>query len=342
MFSKKDLELIGKGDNLSLVERVCELDQRLDNFFGLSIKKTESSLKSNDPFEYVGLNGHALQTSYLDYFQIFNFIGNNATLVDVGAGYCRGSLLAKHLGYSCISIEVVNERTEKALTIIDDKTKIYTNDITDQKFKIPIGDYYFLYLPQGKVLYQTLKKIKEVAKNKTVKLIVIESHGDVLDYLIYQNEWLKNISCSLKTSTPRHNNNIYVFEVLSNSEISVIQKHWDWNLDEDLEFVIEHDKSFWTADTYDSVIWARENQLHLETFNPKRIITINSIKETRRISKQPINYQKLRMARNNKFNTIHGHIIKIYDNSEKKVEWLNAKFTSWDEAIQLIDKCDHV
>lgn len=337
MFSKKDLELIGHGDDPDIVNQVIALDQKIDSFFGLRHQVVEQTIKSQNHEEYQGLSIEALQTSYLDYYQMFKLIGKDSMLVDIGAGYCRGTILAQHLDYKCISIEIVKERVEAARNLLKYPSEIIQTDICDPTFILPIANYYFLYLPQGRVLYQALKKIKDNHKDQVAKLIVIESHGDVVDYLKLQKNWLKEASLDLKTSSARHDINFYLFETICDAKNNQLQHHWNWNMNQNLELLICEELKTWTVDTYNSLIWNSEGEIYLETLAPRRIISFKNIRKQRKISEQEYDYQILRVARNKKVQTIHGYILKIYVDPEKKVEWLNSTFTSWQQALQLLE-----
>lgn len=335
MISKNDRNLIGKGSDINLAAQVVALDKRLDVELGLDTR--EVSKENSCEFQYHGLAVEALQTSYLDYLQIFEKIGKTANMIDVGAGHCRGTLLAEKLGYKCTSIEIVKDRIVAAKKCAKNKEHIIQADITDTDFKLPIADYYFLYLPHGKVLYQTLKKIKEISQNKKVSLIVIESHGNVIDYLKIQKNWLILKDAKLQTSTTRHDPAIYFFDSKIGKS-SIIEEHWSWNLDRDLELLVKDSEKSWTLDAYQSVIWVSEAKVMLETFSPCRMLEIEKVESTRKISEQSEDYQKLRHARNIKKPTKYGYILKIIIFPEKKVEWINSKFTDWDDSLKILDE----
>lgn len=337
MFSQFELSLIGQSDNQECVEKVLKLDEKLDKEFGLEIEKTEALINSKNPFHYQGLNSNALLTSYLDYYQIFNFIGKDSLLIDVGSGYSRGTLLAEKLNFQCVSIEVVRERVSCTKSVLENKNSLIEADITDPNFELPVAPYYLLYLPHGIVLYEALRKIQKIAKYYKTRIIVIESHGQVIDYLKLQNNWLKLVTNHLKTSNARHNSNIYIFECEKDFKKNELQYHWDWNKDLDFEYIICEDNKSFSLDTYNSEIWIVNNEVMIETKNPVRMFKINNLQQVRKISEQNKNYQKLHFARNTKQKTTKGHLLKIIIAPDERVEWSNGEYSTWDQALKLIE-----
>jgi SAM-dependent methyltransferase len=327
MFTPNQLELIGSND----FDQVVALDQQLDKQFGLDIAKVEDSISNLNPQFYQGLSAEALNTSYLDYYQLLQFIPKGSIFVDVGSGYSRGSFIAQKLERDYVGLEYIQERVEVA-------NKNLTHNMVRQcdviKEELPIGDYYFLYLPHGPVLYQSLKKIQQIARTRQVRLLVIESHGDVVEYL-KQQSWLKPIETGMKTSLPRHNRKIYCFACHSSSRQSLFEQHWDWNLNTDTEYVINDEGTCWTSDTFGSEI-LYENQLQMQLMNPYRMFSVNSICEVRQVSKQCESYQQLHRAKVEKYQTIKGHITKIITKPAQKVEWLNGELTDWQQALELL------
>ena len=143
---------IGQGENSDLFVSVVEFDRKFDHYFEMDYSKAESNLITIDDDLYPGLDDSALLTSYLDYFQIHEDLPLNETLVDLGAGYCRGSLLFDALGKNrCISIEVAANRVVGAQKIVPED--IIIADMISPDFDIPDSNFYFIYLPVSKVLY---------------------------------------------------------------------------------------------------------------------------------------------------------------------------------------------
>lgn len=135
----------------------------------------------NDEF-YSGLEDLALSTSFSDYYKIYQDI--KGSLIDYGAGFCKGSLLFSSLGEkSCYSYEVLESRQNYAKECLK-----YNNLKTDTIIQrnliqegVPLGENYLIYLPLGKVFFRLLSVLYKVSQ--TAIFYIIESHGDVLPYI---------------------------------------------------------------------------------------------------------------------------------------------------------------
>lgn len=209
-------ELLGQREIFGFFNRVQELDNKLDEYFGIELK--EDCIQSCDDNLYAGLEMGALSTSYLDYYQVLKNLELNSTLLDIGSGYCRGTFLAKELGYDCLSLEVDKSRSSFA------KAK-YPKDVLQIDLReeiIPKVDSYFIYLPWGELTNSLLKTIYE--RNVSCYLYVIESHGDFVENLNLYKEF-KSCSDIMEVSSRRHKNYIYKYEFIpsnlyTNTELS--------------------------------------------------------------------------------------------------------------------------
>jgi hypothetical protein len=135
----------------------------------------------NDEY-YSGLPQEALSTSFLDYYTIYKDLKGD--LVDYGAGYCKGTLLFKLLGEkNCFSYEVLKNRVDYTKKLIDDlklkSDQLYSYDLL--KEEIPLADNYLVYLPLGSLIFRLMNALYK--SGRPVTFYVIESHGDVLNYL---------------------------------------------------------------------------------------------------------------------------------------------------------------
>lgn len=340
MLNLEQTSLIGHPFDSEVVEKVIEFDGKLDKAFGLNISAVEQTIPSDGQVHhqahYPGLDASALQTSYLDFYQIFNSLPKDVVLVDVGSGYSRGTLLAQFLKRKCISIEVLEQRVKATQELLQNKSDIIAADVTSDDFTMPVGDYYFLYLPHGAVLYQSLKKIQKIARTRKVHLIVIESHGNVVEYLDAQSHWLVKKDLKLKTSVPRHDPHIYFYECYGQDYPTIFEQHWDWNIDRDREYLVWRDDWLWTADSYNSQLWILSGKMHMETLAPAKIIPMVDLFTTRCISEQSEQYRFLHQARQQKVTCSKGHITKIFVKPSPLVEWLNGETSDWQSAISLL------
>lgn len=196
------------------IESVQKLDLEFDLFFDLDVQDTEKEISLNDESLYVGLDPRALLTSYIDYYQILEDVPKGEELVDVGAGYCRGTILSEFLGLNkCHSIEIVKERITEAFDAISnfsgDTSLLLNQDLST--CTLPEAYGYFLYFPKGEILYRILSQLFELSKHQDCFLYVCESHGDMLDYLNMFSS-ITQVK-SFKVSQPRHSDQIVKYEI---------------------------------------------------------------------------------------------------------------------------------
>lgn len=233
-------ELIKNKNHLEVIE----FDKKLDHFFFSNISQIENQISHSDDAAYAGLNEVALLTSYLDYYQILQSLPVGGSIVDLGAGYCRGTLLSEYIGLNkCISIEYVPERVKHAqdsLKRISNNNKlIKLRDLSREK--IPEAHAYYLYFPKGEVLDQILINLFSQINQYGKDLYVCESHGDLIEYLkIFSNLIVVD---EFKSSLPRHWPNIVKFRVNKvNKNISREENlglWWLFNRAKDYSFVID-------------------------------------------------------------------------------------------------------
>lgn len=279
-------DYIGQGENSDLLVSVANFDRKFDQFFGIDYLEGEKGVKREDDFIYPGLADTALLTSYLDYFQIYEDIPIGATLVDLGAGYCRGSLLFQKLGEKrCVSVECEKSRAEAALSL--NPADIIVGDLLNSNFKLPEAGYYFIYLPQGKVLYETIKKIIEQRIEAT--FYIIESHGDLVDYFNMQINIFSLLEKPFKTSLPRHKPFIYKFKSKkleidkANLNLEKDLPLWHlYNYDKELKLTVEskvpgsEQSNVWSGEISGSTLinYNGKNSLYLE--KPSRVIQLET------------------------------------------------------------------
>jgi hypothetical protein len=198
--------LIGQSENFGLFNAVKSFDNELDKTFGISYIE-ESAITDISEQAYKDIEKQALLTSYLDYHQVFQDIGQGQSIIDLGAGYCRGAFLANSFDYDInyIGIEYQQGRAKQAKQIFD--KDILVEDIL--KFKVPYCENYFIYLPWNEVFFKFIYDLNSYAK-ETI-FYIIESHGDFIESLdFYKDMFIREVD-DLKTSIPRHDNTIYKY-----------------------------------------------------------------------------------------------------------------------------------
>jgi hypothetical protein len=277
---------IGQGENSDLFVSVIEYDRKFDRFFGIDYEESEKNISRNEEYIYPGLEDTALLTSYLDYFQIYRDLPQGATIVDLGAGYCRGSMLFSSLELKrCISVECEQSRTKAALSICPND--ILIADLVDKKFVIPKAEFYFIYLPVGIVLYEIIRKV--IQQKIEATFYVVESHGDLIDYLLMLPKVFKLINKPFKVSLPRHDPYIYKFKSkavhLELSDFTYKQDLVLWHLfnhDKNLKMKISSTipgklkRSEWEANLSGSTVIKYNNRIALYLENPSRVLQLGN------------------------------------------------------------------
>jgi hypothetical protein len=210
----------GQGENPGLSYLVSLHDQKIDTHFGINFDQIEKEIKGLDEEYYPELEAPALLTSYLDYHQIFEDLGPGKSLIDLGAGYCRGTLLScSNASYAveCFSYEILKSRMIPAYNYLEGSHYLVAADLNDSNLKLPSVDAFYLYLPTGRLLNNIFKKMLYQFKNHPV-LYVCESHGDLIETLNFYHSYFEKIPSSLKTSLTRHDPVIHKYRLTKSQE----------------------------------------------------------------------------------------------------------------------------
>ncbi len=281
--------------------KLLELENEIDKKLGLHYKDVEKNLQNSSQVyseSYIenDLEALALNTSYLDLIQIFIFLNIKPTqhFIDIGAGYARSALLINILypQTKATALEHVKERVEKSRAVSKKLNlpldSYHCQDILNKNYSLPQGDYYFLYLPLGELLHKSIKDLKENAKTRDFKIIAIESHGELINRL-NKEDWLNKIDCPLQTISPRHDQNIYIFET-NRKKLNQIKTNLQrledlvYNAENDFQIIIR-DKDLgnkneyhWSASSKDLTFnLIDKNFEKLDLLYPPRTISIDQI-----------------------------------------------------------------
>ena len=134
------------------LQDILKFDSYLDHHFEISSDQDDFYSERDD--EYIGLNSKALLTSYIDYYQVLSDIPRGETLLDLGSGLSRGTLLATKLKLCrCISIESYFPRVQMAKNALK-KINGILEDIQHENLlniKIPKVYGYYLYFQKMKL-----------------------------------------------------------------------------------------------------------------------------------------------------------------------------------------------
>lgn len=205
---------------------IMEKEAALEDLAGL--KSCEDTIKGKyghlkDSYTDNELSMTALNTSFADWYVLLKHLNQDETLIDLGSGYSKGSILsaiyedlANVESYEYI-MERVNSSKEALRTLaLSDKTIHHQNLLTH----FPEGNNYFMYLPASIFTEKILLQILEIACRQRIKLYAVESHGDFIN-LLKSKKWL-NLKEKLSLKTPRHDPSIYIFNSLDTSECHCI------------------------------------------------------------------------------------------------------------------------
>lgn len=199
--------------------KASEMEALCSKAMCYSPEKAEMLVPRENSELYGGLEEQALSTPFKDYFTILNDLSAKDSLVDMGAGYCKGEVLALALEskVSVRSLEVSPERLEYAQKWatqlnLDFKSN-ETFDILSRE--LPLADAYFVYLPLGALILKPLERLLRAGeKGHSFCLYVVESHGDMFDFFEGLSHWFK-LEKVLPASAQRHRSGIRKYRFTS-------------------------------------------------------------------------------------------------------------------------------
>lgn len=196
--------------------------------------EVQSQSIHSDPL-YRGLAQEALSTGFSDYFQIFQDLDED--LIDYGAGFCKGTFLFEYLNQNkrCHSYEYVATRVDFASEWLTSQglnlNCIHKRDLL--KDEIPIGDNYLIYIPLGDLFFRLLHTLYK--NKKSVILYVIESHGDMLDYINALG--CMSLMKLLESDHPRHKSGVFKYHFNPSLVKDTVYSRYFTSFDRDLELV---------------------------------------------------------------------------------------------------------
>lgn len=146
---------------------------------------------------WVGLDPQTLQTPYGELQQICEFlkIKDDSQVIDLGAGYGRLGIVLFQYNPTVqfIGYEYVKERVDEGNRLFqlggNTKARLYQQDLLQDGFTIPTGQYYFIYdygfPPQ---IRQTLKQLELLAVNND--LVIIARGKGIRSQIHSEHPWL--------------------------------------------------------------------------------------------------------------------------------------------------------
>jgi hypothetical protein len=219
---------------------------------------------------YFGLNSSALLTDLSDYLSIFHYFSNTDHFVEFGSAYGFGPLIFSHLYPTSRStgIEFEEVRYNKALELKESLGLENTHFIQDDLLtaQIPEADLYFLYFPTGMILDRILFELSHF--NHSFRIVVIESHGDLLAR--FQMETWLSEEFEIPLKSPRHYPAAKVFSSGGVKTPSVFDFSFKTNYFLIRELLDHH----WIGDSY-GFEWHSEDRINL--IHPPLTIELNQI-----------------------------------------------------------------
>lgn len=256
-------------------EQALAFDYQLDQYFQIP---SNADINTKN---YSELSNEALSTSYFDFFTVLNDLDTNETLVDLGSGFCRGSLLANilDLPVECLSVEIEAERIKPAQKICNGT--IINADIMTTDFELPqTTTAIFLYMPAGLMFARIIQLL--LSFNREVKVYVIESHGQMIESIDYFPELFRNKCIISSTIIERHDCNIYRYQFIPtdlSTKLSTKKKDFALKLllaglSEEFELHIKDERGTWVAPLWQAELFPYENKAYLEIQKPKRLLCL--------------------------------------------------------------------
>ena len=178
----------------------------VDRILGIHVNEVEEALKQEaidlDPegcveswsgalhsgaLTWVGLSPGQLQTPYSEILELLEAIelDGGAMVVDLGAGYGRIGLVLDNLYPDCrfvgfeMAMERVNAGNESYARLgLEQRAKLYQQDIAAEDFELPVSDYYFIYdFGNASDMKAVLSKIEERADNREKFTVLARGRG---------------------------------------------------------------------------------------------------------------------------------------------------------------------
>lgn len=179
-------------------------NEALDNYFGLPTLEVEDTVEQ--------LHSEGLLTSYLDFYQIFQWLTDHGvtSMTDIGAGLGRSSLCAD-LWFSHLKILCLEKDKDRVNIAQLSGVEVINKDCCE--FFVSPNSFqtqsYYLYFPWSKELYPFLKGLKSL---KGSYVVVTESYGDFITLLRVHAPWLKKVD-QLESFSSRQSQMIEFFQV---------------------------------------------------------------------------------------------------------------------------------
>ena len=297
--------------------------------------KFVEALVSEQQGSYKGLPAEALLTSAEDFKTIFAALPEIKVWIEPGSGHGLGPLLFAELypAKSSIGIEFEVPRFEASELL---KKQSQLKNVSFHQFNLltqdlPLGDTYFLYFPTGMVLDRMLHQLSQ--RSDHFRLIVIESHGDLLPRL-NKETWLKVVK-EIPLKQQRHHS----FAVVYENGGKVIPSLHDYSFLKKYLLIQESNQEQWLAESY-NLEWQGSDQYLLNC--PPRTIRSDQVKNVWDLEQVDKSFHPalgLRGLGELKIETTRGEfqgsLRKIFVSPTFKVEISSGQQVEWSQILKI-------
>ncbi len=298
--------------------------------------KSIESRVSGRQGSYKDLSPEALLTSEEDFRTIFSHIPEINVWIEPGSGHGLGPILfaGLHPHKSSIGIEFEKSRIESSEAA---KLAIGISNVSFQHLdllncKIPEGDTYFFYFPTGIVLDRILFNLSE--REDFIRIIAIESHGDLLDRL-RKESWLSEIK-QIPLKSQRHHPCAVVFEK-SGEPLETTLHHVSFL--KRFFLIQDQNDEEWFGESY-GLEWSRGDFFDLQT--PPRTIQERQVSKILKFEDIPqrfhpaLRFRRLGPLRIETRDAVfEGNLRKIFVSPTFKVEISTGQQLEWSEVKKI-------
>lgn len=282
---------------------------------------------------YVKHEHEALYTSSEDLETIFHHELVRGTFCDLGCGTGQAPLL---YGYffperRAIGIEFDVARIKAGREFQSANVELVHADLLTSE--IPDADTYFLYFPTGPVLDRVLNEL--FLKKHFFNLVAIESHGDLLPRLAFENWLVLNDEVELKTQRHYPRARIYAREFCDHSKEHSLFEH---SFKESFLEIHETGET-WIGESL-GLEWSEGDKFNLKT--PPRTISRQDVKKLVSFESMPPEWQTVVKLRRlgeieirTRENLFRGIIRKIIVGPLFLVEISSGERIQWSEIMTI-------
>lgn len=292
--------------------------------------------ESNGP--YAGLSLEALYSSPEDLSHVFRHPLITGTFVDLGCGSGFSALLYGTIfpDRSAIGVEIEEARLKRGFEYLRHHPEVKVTLIQGDLLScaLPVAETYFLYFPTGPVLDRILFELYKL--NKEFKLLVIESHGDLIKRIELEN-WL-TFTDEVPLNSLRHHPSarIYVRNFSERKESLEVFNHSY----QDHYIVIQEKNETWLGRTL-GMEWTSGDRFEL--LSPPRTIFWKDVKklmlsmeECEEVYFEAIDlWNKGEITLTTADKIYRGFIRKIIISPSFKVEISSGEKVEWDKILKI-------